>query len=80
MRFPGLFHRGRYLVSTILRRPPEAAMKKSTLEKLRQEIEKDTKAAQSEPERLERRRMEKLLGPLEYPPKQEKERDRGMER
>jgi len=56
-------------------------MKKSLLEQLRQEIEKDTKAAQSEPERLERRRAEKLLGPLEYPkPEKEKEKDRGMER
>jgi hypothetical protein len=50
-------------------------MKKSVLEKLRQEIEKDTKAAQSEPERLARMQSEKLQGPLEIPKK-----DQEMER
>jgi hypothetical protein len=52
-------------------------MNKSTLEKLRQEIEKDTKAAQSE--RLARTRAEKEQGPRETP-KQEKDKGMEMER
>ena len=54
-------------------------MKKSTLEKIRQEIELDTKAAQSEPERLARMRAEKLLGPRE-PAEKEKRKEIDMER
>jgi hypothetical protein len=51
-------------------------MNKLALERLRQEIEKDTKAAQAEPERLARRIAEKLLGPVEYP---KQENDKGMD-
>ena len=53
-------------------------MKKSTLEKIRQEIERD-QAAQSEPERLARSRAEKLLGPR-GPAGEKKRKEIDMER
>jgi hypothetical protein len=59
---------------------PAERTPKSTLEKLRIEIEADAKAAQSEPERLERRRAEKLQGPPEVPTRKSKDNDRDMER
>jgi hypothetical protein len=62
----------------------ERAMKRETLlERLRKEIQADTKLVSSEPERLERRRMEKLLGPLEHSPPQKaraKGKEAGLER
>jgi hypothetical protein len=54
-----------------------AAPKETVLDKLRREIESDTKAALSEPERLARTRAEKEQGPIEVP---KKDKDRGMDR
>jgi hypothetical protein len=56
----------------------QRAPKVSVLDQLRQEIEKDTKSAQSEPERLARTRAQKEQGPIEVP--KQKGNDRGMER
>lgn len=51
---------------------------KKALEHLRKEIEADTKAARSEPERLARWRDEKLQGPRE-PVRQKPLKEKGVE-
>jgi hypothetical protein len=73
--------RGQWLEGTGLSLPAERGPK-ATLDTLRREIESDAKAAQAEPERLERRRAEKLLGPPEEPTQPGKSNylDRGKER